>query len=248
MDYGVLIVCFDINSKKEENQVSQDDNSENLMENPNRIFNSYFSNHKKITNIEKQQINSSEYNIKFTLDLPEQSLFQITIINDLSFIHNISLNANSYIIFMNLEDPKAKEKLENLIAYMLESCCSVDVKTYVIGMYKDNSLKKYNKENIESVLSDNYLNCEYYEIQYNEDTNHFCINEYIQNKNYSDPKSFVHKNKEFKVMEILEKILIESYETKMEVKFNPNKRKFVSFLNNNKGEGDAMSGKECTIL
>ena len=248
MDYGVLIVCFDINSKKEENQVSQDDNSENLMENPNRIFNSYFSNHKKITNIEKQQINSSEYNIKFTLDLQEQSLFQITIINDLSFIHNISLNANSYIIFMNLEDPKAKEKLENLIAYMLESCCSVDVKTYVIGMYKDLSLKKYNKENIEIVLSDNYLNCEYYEIKYNEDANHFCINEYIQNKNYGDPKSYVQKNKEFKVMEIMEKILIESYETKMEVKFNPNKRKFVSFLNNNKGEGDAMSGKECSIL
>ena len=249
MDNGILIVCFDINSKQEENQVIKEENSEKLMENPNRIFNAFLSNHKKLTQYEKSQINVSELNYKFVLKLKEETLFQIRIINDLSFIHDISLNANAYLIFMNLEAQKAREKLENLIKYMLESCCSVDIKTYIIGMYKDYILEKFNKEKIENLTGENYLNCEYFEIKYNDNENHFCLYEFILNKNYGDKKLYPKKIEEFKFYEILEKIIIETYENKEEVKFNPIKRKFVDISKAGRGEGDiAMSGAGCNIL
>ena len=47
----------------------------------------------------------------------------------------------------------------------------------------------------------------------------------------------------------MEKIIIETYENKEEVKFNPIKRKFVDISKASRGEGDiAMSGAGCNIL
>ena len=42
-------------------------------------------------------------------------LFQMVIINNLSFIHEISLEADGFLIFLNLEDEKTEDKLSYLI-------------------------------------------------------------------------------------------------------------------------------------
>jgi hypothetical protein len=228
IDNGTLIVCFDINSTREENQAKPDDDNEEIMENPNRIFKTFFNNHKKI-NVEINKIAPSEINHKFSLKLLEETSFQIRIISDLSFIHEISLNADSYIIFINLEDVQTQEKIEYLIRYILESCCSVDIKTYIIGMYtdKDKIREECKREELENIFSEDNLSYEYFPIKYSdEEKDHFCLYEFIGNK--SGDKSFLKKKiEDYHLTEIVEKIINETYENKMGLKFDPFKRKFV---------------------
>lgn len=229
IDTGTLIVCFDINSTREENQAKPEDNNEEIMENPKRIFKNFFDNH-KIIKPEINEINPSEIDHKFSLNLPEETLFQIRIISDLSFIHEISLNADSYIIFINLEDVQTQEKIEYLIRYILESCCSVDIKTYIIGMYtdKDKIREECKREELENIFSEDNLSYEYFPIKYSDEKKaHFCLYEFIGNKSYRD-KSFLKKKiEDYQLTEIVEKIINETYENKMGLKFDPFKRKFV---------------------
>ena len=229
MDNGTLIVCFDINSTREENQ-KKPDNTEELMENPNGIFNNFFAIH-KMDKMEQKKISDSEINYKFYLNLQKKSMFQIRTISDLSFIHEISLNADSYIIFINLEDPQTKEKIEYLIRYILDSCSSVDIKTYIVGIYKDKDriFEENKKVHLENLFSEDNLNYEYFQINYNnDDKNHFCFYDYIGNKDYGDKRFFKKKIEEYKLVEILEKIISQTYEEKEGVYFDPLKKKFIT--------------------
>ena len=247
MSQTTVYVCFDINSTREENQENQKDNSEDLMENPIHIFNNFFTNHKIMLNMEKEQSNASELNYQFTLNLPEKSLFQITTINDLSYIHEISLNADGFIIFINLEDEKTIEKLKYIIHYIVENCNSINISTYVVGMYKDKILKEFNKEKIINLLNEDNFSYEYFQIKYTDDKNgHFCFFKYIDTTKYNNKNFFNKKIKEFKFYEILEKIIIDTYEDKMGVIFDPKKRKFVE--KPEKKEGNSISVELCNIL
>ena len=238
IDNGTLIVCFDINSTREENQAKPDDDNEEIMENPNRIFKTFFNNHKKI-NVEINKIAPSEINHKFSLKLLEETSIQIRIISDLSFIHEISLNADSYIIFINLEDVQTQEKIEYLIRYILESCCSVDIKTYIIGMYtdKDKIREECKKEELENLFSEDNLSFEYFQVKYSdkEKDDHFCLYEFIENKNYNDKNFLKKKIEDYKLTEIIEKIFNEIYENKMNFQFDPFKRRFVNKSEKNLG-------------
>ena len=227
MNNEIIIVCFDINSILEENQVNQAENSEELMESPNRILNNFFYNH-KLLNMEIKQISDSELNYKFYLNLPGKTLFQIRILNNLSFIHDISLNADSYIIFINLEDANTKEKIKNIIRYMLDSCCSVDIKTYIIGLHKDKIIEECQKEELEKLFNEDNLNYDYFQTKYIDNENeHFCLYEFIENKKYGNKKFFKKKIEEYKLKEIIEKITIETYEEKKGLIFEPSIRNFI---------------------
>ena len=57
-EQGILLVSFDINGSREENNSTQNNELDNLPENPNRIMNEFFSNH-QISNLVKKQIKSS---------------------------------------------------------------------------------------------------------------------------------------------------------------------------------------------
>ena len=121
MDHGLLLICFDINSIHDENNPSQNNNTDQLMESPIRILDDFFSNHKMLKT-EKSKINASETKYIFSPNFLENSYFQIISVNNLSFVHEISLDADAYLIFINLEDEKTEEKLEYLIHYIVESC------------------------------------------------------------------------------------------------------------------------------
>ena len=233
----ILMVCFDINSTREENQVKPDNNNEETMENPSNIFKKFFDSH-KIIKPEINKINPSEIDHKFSLNLPEETSFQIRTISDLSFIHEISLNADSYIIFINLEDVQTQEKIEYLIRYILESCCSVDIKTYIIGMYtdKDNIREECKKEELENIFNEDNLSYEYFQIKYTGKENaHFCLYEYIGNKSYGDKNFLRKKIEDYTLTEVVEKIINETYENKMGLIFDPYKRKFVGKTDKNLG-------------
>ena len=181
MDDSIILISFDINSTHEENNEDKNKSNESLMESPDRIFEEFFSNHKQ-TQIDKKKLNESEKKYTFSLNLPDMSCFQIITINDLSFIHEIALDADAYIIFINLEDPKTEEKLEYLIRYIVEGCCSVETKTCVVGLYKDNILPEYSEEELEKLFNDNNLVFEYFQVKYSENENeHNCLYQMIDN-------------------------------------------------------------------
>ena len=231
MDQELLLVCFDINSSHEENISKKNDKSaEELIENPIRIFNEYFDNHKKLK-MEKNQLNNSEIKYNFDLGLPECSQFQLIVINDLSFVHDICLNADGYLIVINLEDIKTEEKLEYIIKYISDGCCNLETKSFIVGLYKDKILPGYSKETLETLFNDHNLIYEYHQIKYSLGAkNHNCFFDIINNKgnkkniNQNDYKSG------FRLQEILEKIIVNMYETKMGVEYDPEKKKYVKAL------------------
>lgn len=241
---GTLLVCFDINSIQEENS-KNNDNSEDLMENPIGLINNFFSNH-KISKMEKTQTKPSEMKYDFVLNLPDDALFHIISINDLSFIHEVSLDADGYLIFINLEDIKTIDKLEYLLKYILESCCSVEIKTYIVGLYKEKIIKECKKEELENLFNDHNLSYDYYQIKYTDDLHkHFCLYEFIDNKNYNDKNFFRKKTDDYHLFEIMEKILSDIYGYKMGFEFDPFKRKFVE--KSVKGLNGDRSG-DCNIF
>lgn len=242
-EQGILLVSFDINGSREENNSTQNNELDNLPENPNRIMNEFFSNH-QISNLVKKQIKSSEFLFSFKLDLYDSSLFQMIIINNLSFIHEISLEADGYIIFLNLEDEKTEDKLSYLIKFMSDSCCSGEKKISFIGLYKDKIKLQFKKEDLELFFTDYGLNFDYYEIKYNmadDEKIHNCLFESINKK-----KTFKNniETDKYQLQEIIEKITIDTYESKMSVIYIPDKKQFIK-----KGEKNQSDSKsQCYII
>ena len=216
MDDAILLVSFDINSAHEHEETNTNDKklpSEAQMETPERIFDEFFSKHKKSNlNLEKTKLNASETKYTFKMNLPDLSFFTIITINDLSFIHEITLDADAYVIFINLEDPKTEEKLEYLIRYIVEGCCSVETKTCVVGLYKEKILPQYTKQELETLFSDNNLALEYYQVKYTTKENaHNCIYEIIDNKSSFDKTILENHSNDLKMSEAIEKLLITIY-------------------------------------
>ena len=172
----------------------------------------------------KNKTNDSELIYKFVVNLREKALFQISIINDLSFIYEICLNADSYIIFINLEYSKTGEKIKNLISYILDKCRSVDITTYFIGFYRNIKNIEYQKEELENLFNEENLN---YVYKYTEDSvNHFCFYDFIANEKYYNKKFLYKKLEDYKLFEILEKIINKTYEYTNGLAFYPSEKKY----------------------
>ena len=235
---GILLISFDINSSTEENNNNQNNKNENLPENPIRIMDEFFANH-KISNLEKNEIKSSEIKYKFDVNFEESFPFRLIVINNLSFIHEIILDAEAYLIFINLEDEKTEGKLEFLTKFITENCSVEEKNIYIVGLYKNKTLPSLNKENLETFFKDNNLNYEYYEIKYNMNDNnkvHNCLYESINRKKTLQNKI----DQEYNLQEIIEKIIVDSYETKMSVVYVPKKKKFMKIIDKNDSDSDSF--------
>ena len=244
----IRILCFDINNG------CKKDSKENILEleNPLRILDEFQDIH-LFFDSEKIQVNSSEIKYKFLVNFSKknQIIFEIFILNDLTFIHNVSLNADANLIFINLENQETLNKLENIVEYIHNYCFSVENITYLIGIYKNSINPILDNESIGSLFEEKDLNCEIYQIKYNDKggPNHKCIyhnNEMKNKKNANKKKKSTNNDNidNYNIFEIVEKILIKMYEKKINIKNIKNDNKD----DNNKGNSMSDSGKNNCII
>ena len=221
------IVCFDLNGSYEASYIVPLEENKSLLESPLRIFDEFMETH-LFLETEKTCENSTKitYNFKFSND--DSNSFEIITLSDLSYVHNISLKSDGYLIFLNLEDQNTIELLEKIIKYV--NSCSMEIKAYIVGIYKDKILPILNKEALDSYLDEKNLNYEYYQIKYENNKNgvrknHICINNYLLNKGNKNKrerksgklarKKDVNKYENYNLTDIIELIFIQAY-TKVE--------------------------------
>lgn len=117
-------------------------------------------------------------------------------------------------------------------------------------MYNNKIVQECQKDELEILFNENdWLFYEYFQIKINEEQNqHFCFYEYINNKKFNDKVFLTKKIKDYNLLEILEKIINNIYESKYYILIDPfkrkNKDKQIRF---EKQEGN-YSGGICNIL
>ena len=232
MSSTISIVCFDINSGYEEDVNKPLSENLTILENPLRIINEFLDIHLFLES-EKIQKSSSEIKYSFNFNFSEENeiFFDIIVLNDLSYIHDVSLEADAYLVFTNLEKEYTSEQLEKIIKYILESC-AMEKKTYLVGMYKDKILPTLNRETLESYFEEEKFNCEYYQIKCedNNEYNHACMYQNKTNINIKTERKNSFKKKQINnLIDIIELILIQIYEIKMNVVYEPRKNIFKDY-------------------
>ena len=162
----IIIVCFDISNEEEEEEMeSSSENKKYELDSPLRILDDFLA---KETFFEKSEkiTTSSDITYTFEVNVPEKIVFEIIILQDLSFIHEISLDADGYLLFINLEKKNTFEYLEKISEYILENC-PLDVKTYIIGIHNDSVIPPISEEVMKQFLEEENLNFEYFQINCN---------------------------------------------------------------------------------
>ena len=262
MSSKIIIVCFDIN-----NNINNEQDSiylgDNWLESPTKIFDEFLEIHLFLES-EKTIKNSSEIQFTFNFKFSEENIltFEIIIINDLSFIHNVSLDADTYLVFTNLENPKTSTLLEQITKYIIESSCSNQIKKYIIGIYKDKIIPTLNKESMESYFEELDLDCDFCQIKYKnnkEEYSHICLyenklikrNKKDNNNSKKETKNiikYVKMNENFSIIDIVEIVLLQIYEIKMNVIFEIDKKIFKQLNSKEEGKSNSNSGNNCIIL
>ena len=234
MNSKINIVCFDINSVFDDNLNESLDENNLALENPIRILDEFIESH-KFLDTEKKRKKSSEikYSFNFSLSNDYKISYEIVVLNDLSYIHNIISKADAFLVFFNLENKNTIAQLEKIVKYIIESC--VNAKAYLIGIYKDKIIPVLNKETLDSYFEEENLIYEYIQIKcenYDKErdrVNHKCIQEKNSNSNpdkrkgkipekksRSNTKSNVNNSEsENNLLDIVELSFIKIYENKM---------------------------------
>lgn len=184
MESKITIVCFDINSSSENDYLEVLGQNIYELECPLRILDELLEMDVYLET-SKNRKNESEFKYTFETKLyDEKVIFEIIVIYDLSYIHNISLDADAYILFINLEKKNTKDQLEKIITYIIDNC-SINIKTYIIGIFKDKILPNLNKELIEIFFEEKNINYEYYQVKCKDN---ICNNIKKDNKNNKEIK------------------------------------------------------------
>ncbi len=249
----ITLVCFDINIDYEENFA--DSLGENILalECPLRILDEFIDKNLFLKS-EKTIINSSEVKYTFRTNLSERNIIvEIFVLYDLSYIHEITLDADAYLLFTNLEKRETMDQLSKIIEYILENC-SMELKTYVVGMYNDVIIPSLEKESMELYLEEENLNFEYYQIKCKNKSKKEIKEENKDNgqilrnncqKEIKNDKKKTNLNIIDTVLTILKKV----YDIKIKDLFEPSIKKIKYYSSNNFNEAcKTESGCNCTIF
>jgi hypothetical protein len=161
------------------------------------------------------------------------------------------MQADGYLVFINLEDENLENKLEDLIRYIKEGC-SESIKIYFIGLYKDAILPSCKKENLENLFNEKNLYFEIFQVKYDMNDNfnkaHNCLSEALKKDDSNNKKknqlNISEEKHEYKIQEMIEIIFIKLYENKMGVIYDTIKKRFIK---KNSKEIENNSNSFCNI-
>ncbi len=135
---SITINFFDINGEYREDVKVQPEKNFLLLDCPMRIIDQYINNN-FLQDLKKESEDDFIIQYKFTYQIKENISITINcdIINNFSVSHQRTLDSNGYIVFCNLESKTTLELLEKIVDYIRDNC-SIKIKSYIIGVFKDN--------------------------------------------------------------------------------------------------------------
>ncbi len=161
---SIKINLFDINGEYQENAVVDMAKNILLLDCPNRILDQFIKEN-SINDLKKKNDDRFivQYNFNYEISPNVQTSFECDIINNFSVSHHGTLDSKGYIVFCNLENENIFDLLEKMIDYIRENC-SITVKTYVIGVFKETIDEKRTYSNMQSFLASLDFEYDYYEM------------------------------------------------------------------------------------
>ena len=176
---SIKINFFDINGEYREDVPINTEQNFLKIDSPMRIIDQYI-NENFLQNLKKTTENQSITKYKFSYEISQNNFISIIceIINNFSVSHQSILDSNGYIVFCNLESNTTFQLLEKIIEYIKDNC-SINAKTYIIGVFKENIDDDKGNYEMKNFLSNLNFEYEYYEM-YLGDKNNFELikNEY----------------------------------------------------------------------
>lgn len=256
MSTKIAIVCFDTINDYEKNLNEEIASPETTLE-----ILDYFTDVHLFLDSEKIQKSSSEIKYIIQVNNLEDNLisYEIFVLNDLSFIHDVSLEADANLLFINLEDKNTLDDLEAIIDYINDSS-RMEMTTYLIGLYKNKIKLIVNQDEIKNLFEDQKLDYKFYQLKFNknEGPDHICLYENKKFKNIERKNSLKNHNKDKKgnienntnLMDIIEEIFMELYDKKVNNQSNGSKKSNSQkgYYNYDFGKSDSDSKAECQIF
>ena len=183
---SILITFFDINGEYRQDITVDKQKNFLLLENPMRILDQYL-NEKISLDIKKETEDQFIVRYKFSHEIQNKSFISINcdIINNFSVCHQNTLDSNGYIVFCNLESKSTLELLDKIVDYIRENC-SINVKTYIIGLFTENIDEDKSYNNMQSFLSSLDFEYEYYEMYIGNKDKIAFINQEYENAQIMD--------------------------------------------------------------
>lgn len=161
---SITINFFDINGEYEENVQVNTEKIFLLLDCPIRIIDQYI-NDNFIQDVKKYTKDQFILQYQFGYEIKKKVNITINcdIINNFSVSHSGTLDSNGYIVFCNLESKNTLELLEKIVDYIKENC-SLNIKTYVIGVFEENIDEDKTFYKMQTFLSGLDFEFEYYEM------------------------------------------------------------------------------------
>ena len=164
IDHSITITIFDINGEYREDV--DVDNKKNfvLLDSPMRILDQYI-NDNFLQDLKKITDEQFLIQYKFSYEIQKNVLISINcdIINNFSVSHQRTLESNGYVVFCNLESDKTLELLDKIIDYIRDNC-SINIKTYIIGVFKENINEDKTCYKMQDIFSNLDLDFDYHEM------------------------------------------------------------------------------------
>ena len=169
MSLVISLIFFDISNKydkleiNEENFLSYFDTKD--ISSPLNILKTFLSNSNRIE-ILKVKKTSTKIKVNFSYNLENQLIiFSIIILYDFSRIYNVCLSSDGYFIFLNSQNEKIKEKLNDIIEY-IKGSCDPETKIFFINVYKDQMLSEEENNSMKKYINLKNLKCSYYQMAF----------------------------------------------------------------------------------
>jgi len=161
---SITINFFDINGEYEENATVNSEKIFLLLDCPIRIIDQYINDNfiQDVKKYTKDQF-ILQYQFGYQIKKDVNIIINCDIINNYSVSHSGTLESNGYIVFCNLENKNTLDLLDKLVDYIKENC-SINIKTYVIGVFEENIDEDKTYMKMQSFLSGLDFEFEYYEM------------------------------------------------------------------------------------